>query len=200
MNTQAFNENNQSELNNRKIPIPKNNMAFGCENSDQNRSALPGALAAITAVSALLVACKKEQVGLYELNSVELLSTAAEKDKQKTNQQFVSILYTNLFQSALPGSEVFVLDQIFQSIGDKEIAREVLISNFFNEQGVQLPTTQEMNNDLDLFINETYKRFYVRLPNEAEKTWVKNFIQSNAYMTPELVYFSFALSSEYQYY
>jgi hypothetical protein len=161
---------------------------------------IKGALAALTAVTALLASCKKEQVGLYELNEVPLASTAAEKDKLKTNQQFVSILYTNLFQSGLPGSDVFELDQLFQSIGDRELAKEVLISNFFNNSGVQLPTVQEMNADIDAFVVDTYKRFYVRTPNEAEKTWVKNFIQSNAYMTPELVYFSFALSTEYQYY
>jgi hypothetical protein len=75
-----------------------------------------------------------------------------------------------------------------------------LISNFFNDAGVQLPTVAEMNTNPDGFIEETYKRFFVRLPNEAEKTWVRNFIQSNPYMTPELVFFAFALSNEYQYY
>ena len=161
---------------------------------------LPGALAAISAVSAFLVACKKEQVGEYVLNDVALSGASAEKDKLKSNQQFVSILYTNLFQTALPASSVFVLDQLFQSIGDKDLAKEVLISNFFNQIGVQLPTMQEMNADIDVFIDNTYKKFFVRLPNAAERSWVKNFIASNEYMTPELVYFSFALSTEYQFY
>lgn len=165
-----------------------------------NGGGLPGAIAAITAVSTLLTACRKEEVGLYELNEIPLAGSSANKDKQKTNQQFVSILYTNLFQTALSGSDVFELDQLFQSLGDKEIAREVLISNFFNDPNVQLPTVQEMNADIDAFVENTYKRFFVRLPNEAEKTWVKNFIQSHAYMTPELVYFSFAISTEHQFY
>lgn len=158
------------------------------------------ALAAISAVAMCVTSCKKEQVGVYELNEVPLVSTAAEKDKIKTNQQFVSILYTNLFQTALSGSETFELDQLFQSVGDLEISKEVLISNFFNQAGVQLPTVEEMNADIETFITDTYKRFFVRLPNEAEKAWVRNFIQSNAYMTPELVYFSFAMSNEYQFY
>ena len=54
--------------------------------------------------------------------------------------------------------------------------------------------------DIDAFIDETYARFFVRLPTEAERTYVRNFIQGNPYMTPELVYFSFALSDEYMYY
>jgi hypothetical protein len=57
-----------------------------------------------------------------------------------------------------------------------------------------------MNADIDTFIDDTYVRFYVRFPTEAEKTYVRNFIQSNPYMTPELVYFSFALSDEYMFY
>ncbi len=161
---------------------------------------LNAATAALAAVAMFLSACKKEQVGLYELNEVQLLPDAASKDKLKTNQQFVSILYTNLFQAGLPGGDVFELDQLFQSIGDKDLAKEVLISNFFNDGSVQLPTTTEMNTDLDGFIETTYKRFFIRLPNEAEKTWLRNFIQSNPYITPEIVYFSFALSNEYKYY
>ncbi len=86
------------------------------------------------------------------------------------------------------------------SIGDQELAREVLISNLFNTSSVQLPSQEEMMADLDGFIEETYKRFFVRLPSEGEKTWVKNFISNNPYMSPELVYFSFALSNEYLYY
>jgi len=177
------------------------NHSYSCACGEQpTGSSLPGAIAALTAVSALLVACKKDKEGLYELNEVALVGSAADKDKQKSNQQFVSILYTNLFQSALASSDIFELDRLFQSIGDREVAKEVLMSNLFNEPGVNLPTVEEMNANLDLFVEDAYKRFFVRLPNEAEKTWVKNFIQSNPYMTPELVFFSFALSNEYQYY
>jgi hypothetical protein len=158
------------------------------------------AAGAVAAVALFMQACRKEQVGLYELNELTLSGSAADKNKMKTNQQFVSILYTNLFQSGIASSDVFEIDRLFQSMGDNEVAREVLISNFFNDAGVQLPSIEEMNSDPDAFIEETYKRFFVRLPNEAEKTWVRNFIQSNPYMTPELVYFAFALSNEYQYY
>lgn len=164
------------------------------------KHSLPGAVAALTAVSALLVACKKDPEVLYELNEVPLQGSSADKTRQKSNQQYVNILHTNLFQSGLSSGQAFQLDQLFQSIGDKEVAKEVLISNYFNEAGVQMPTVEEMNADLNGFIEDTYKRFFIREPNEAEKTWIKNFIQSNPFMTPELVYFSFALSNEYQYY
>jgi len=200
---QDFNEHKkQTGLAKMKEVFANRQQQCNCETTSHSSEwhSLPGAVAALTAVSALLTAFKKDPEVLYELNQVPLSVSAADKTKQKSNQQYVNILRTNLFQSGLSSSQAYNLDQLFQSIGDKELAKEVLISNFFNEAGVQMPTVDEMNNDLNGFIVETYKRFFVREPNEAEKTWIRNFIQSNPYMTPELVYFSFAMSNEYQYY
>lgn len=153
-----------------------------------------------TATAAALASCKKDYEGLYELNEVTLVDSAADKTRLKTNEQFISILFTNLFQTGISTDIVFELNQCFLSIGDQELAREVLISNLFNTPNVQLPSNEEMLANLDAFVEETYKRFFVRYPSEGEKTWVKNFISGNPYMSPELVYFSFALSNEYQYY
>lgn len=174
--------------------------SVGCDDGSVQHGWLGAATGALAAVAVFLQSCKKEQAGLYELNELELTGSAANKTKLKSNQQFVSILYTNLFQSGISSGDVFELDRLFQSIGDTEVAKEVLISNFFNDPGVQLPSTEFMNSDPDAFIEETYKRFFVRMPNEAEKTWIKNFILTNPYLTPELIYFAFALSNEYQYY
>jgi hypothetical protein len=165
-----------------------------------SNAGLIASLGALAAVSTLLQSCQKEKEALFELNPVELYSSAAEKDKEKTNAQYISILYTNLFQSAISSTQVFELDEAFRSIGDQEIAKEVLISNFFNNANVQLPSVEDMNSDIDAFIIDTYKRFLLRVPNEAEQLWVKNFILSHPYVTPEIVYFSFALSNEYKYY
>lgn len=172
-----------------------------CQNDLKQQEAGLGKLALLATAAALAVqSCKKEKEGIYELNDVLIADQDAIKDRMKTNEQFVSILFTNLFQSGISSDIVFELNQCFLSIGDQELAREVLISNFFNQPSVQLPTPEVMMADLDGFIIDTYKRFFVRLPSEGEKTWVKNFILSNPYMTPELVYFSFALSNEYLYY
>ncbi|MEO1713972.1 MAG: hypothetical protein AAFU60_11635, partial [Bacteroidota bacterium] len=63
-----------------------------------------------------------------------------------------------------------------------------------------IPSNQEMRADIETFIEETYKRFYVRIPTEAEKTWWINYLESNTDVDPELVYFSFATSNEYYFY
>jgi hypothetical protein len=173
------------------------------ERSDEKQSGFQpsgAALGAAAVLTAGLASCRKDNDALFEVNPVPLGGDAALKDKLKTNEQFVSILYTNLFQTGISSNRVFELNQCLDSIGDQELAREVLISNFFNDPNVQMPTTEQMNADVDAFIEDTYSRFFVRTPTEAEKTWVKNFIESNPFMSPELVYFSFALSNEYLYY
>jgi hypothetical protein len=146
------------------------------------------------------VGCKKEPDPLFILNNVELYPNNAGKDKLKTNEQYVAILHANLFQTALSANDIFEINNCIESIGDKELAREVIISNFMNDDNVQIPETEDMNEDIDSFIEDTYIRFYVRYPSEAEKTYLRNFIQGNPYMNPELVYFSFALSNEYMFY
>lgn len=144
--------------------------------------------------------CKKKEEPLFILNQVELYPNSASKTKLKTNQQWVSILHANMFQSALSANELFEISDCITSIGDKELAREVIISNFMNDDGVIMPTEEDMRADIRTFIDDTYTRFLVRYPTESERTWYLNYIDNNPYVTPELVYFSFALSNEYLYY
>jgi hypothetical protein len=157
-------------------------------------------ISCLAAIVFLAAGCKKNEPAEFVVNEAELYPTVASKDKLKTNEQFVAILHANLFQTALSANDIFDVNECIESIGDKELAREVIISNFMNKEGVQMPSQEEMMADLDLFITETYIRFFVRYPTEAEKTYLRNYITANPYMSPELVYFSFALSNEYMFY
>lgn len=155
----------------------------------------------ILPIALLFSNCKKEeQLYHYEVNENELYPPNAKKNKLKTNEQWVSILYTNLFQKALSANDVYSIARVIESIGDKEIAREVIISNFMNRSDVILPANDEMRSDIDYFIIESYKRFLVREPSEAEKEYFRNYITANSNVSAEMVYFSFALSNEYLYY
>jgi hypothetical protein len=146
----------------------------------------------------LIVSCRKEPI--YELNDVGIGPPSANKDQPKTNEQYVSILYANLFQNGLNASEVYGIGQCIESIGDKELAREVIISNFMNKPGVMIPSDSAMRADIDAFVIDTYRRFLVRDPDEAERTWFHNRIEADPNITPEIVYFSFAMSDEYCFY
>lgn len=148
-----------------------------------------------------LSSCKKQETKYnYGVNNEDILPANVSKTRMKTTDQYVSILYANLFQKALSSNNLFAISQAFDSVGDQILARQVFIANLMKKPGVIIPTVNDMNADLDKFINETYVRFYVRYPSEAEKEYLKQSITADPNLTPELIYMAFALSDEYMYY
>lgn len=146
----------------------------------------------------IIFSCKKEDV--YDVNQINATSYNANKNKLKTTHQYISIVYANLFQQALSANELVEISRCIESIGDKQVANEIVLSNFMNKEGVIIPSDSVMREDLDLFIEETYKRFYVRDITEAEREFFINFFENNQNVSAEMVYMAFALSNEYQYY
>ncbi|MGY8989270.1 MAG: hypothetical protein ACKVJA_03330 [Flavobacteriales bacterium] len=146
----------------------------------------------------LFSSCKKDNV--YELNEVNATSYNANKNKLKSANQYISIVHANLFQQALAANELVEISNCIQSIGDKQVVHEIILSNFMNKEGVIMPSDSLMRDDLDLFIEETYKRFFVRDITEAEREFFLSFFQSHPNVSAEMVYMAFSLSNEYQYY
>ena len=159
-------------------------------------------LLCILLLMTVTISCKKDKNKdlLYEVNKENVSASIANKGKEKTREQFISILYVSLFQKAISVNKLLEITDLIISIGDKNVVHEVIISNFMNTGQVILPTEQEMRDDLDTFIEETYKRFFVRGPSIAEKTWLKNYINTHPTVNPEIVYTTFALSNEYRFY
>lgn len=147
----------------------------------------------------LFAACKNKDY-IYQVNEVSILPNNADKNKQKTNEQYINIVYANLYQKALSPDKLVDLSNVLQSIGDKQVGYEIIISKMMNDPEVKLPSAAEMKADPDKFIIETYKRFYVRQPTQAEKSFFVNFLKSHPNLTPEHVYFAFSTSAEYYYY
>jgi hypothetical protein len=148
-----------------------------------------------------MVSCRKQEVKRqYGVNTVDVLPNNIDKTRLKTTDQYVAILYANLFQKALSGNQLYTISQCFDSVGDQILARQLIIANFMGQPGVILPTNNDMRADIPKFIEETYVKFYVRSPSEAEKEFLKQMIIADPKITAELVYFSFALSDEYMYY
>ena len=155
-------------------------------------------------VTLLWVSCKKDNTDtLYQVVETPSYGDNLNKDKDKTNIEFHSILTTNLFQKPSSINELARTDRVIQSCGDKTLINEVIISNYMNSPLVTLPSRQRMIDSTSKFVEETYIRFFIRRPTEAEKTWFINFINSNKAnpaFTPELVYTAFAASDEYMFY
>ena len=157
------------------------------------------AILIVLSVFMSISACKKDDP-IYDINQIQSNSYNANKTKLKTAGQYIAILYANLFQQALSANELVEITRCIESVGDKEIVHEVIISNFMNKEGVTLPSDSLMRSDLNSFIEETYKRFYVRNITEAEREYFLNFFESHPNISSEMVYTAFSLSNEYQFY
>lgn len=136
----------------------------------------------------------------YELNDISVLPPNPVKSKEKSPEQYISILYANLFQKALSADKLFEITSLIEANGDKEMINDVILSNFLNDPEVLIPSDSLMRDDVDVFVFDTYKRFLIREPSELELTYFRNYINSNSNVTAEMVYISFALSNEYYYY
>ena len=143
--------------------------------------------------------CQKDDI-VYDINQLQSSSYNANKNKLKSVSQYISIVYANLFQKALSSNELVEITRCIESIGDKQVAHEIVLSNFMNEADVIIPSDSLMRADLDLFLEETYKRFFVRDITEAEREFFLNYLNANPNVSSEMVYMSFALSNEYQFY
>lgn len=146
-----------------------------------------------------LGACKQETY-VYGVEDILIQPVDLSGKKEKTPEQYIAILYANLYQRAMSPDQLVKATEIITSIGDKQVAYETLISKFMNDPNIKLPTNELMRSDIPAFIDETYKRFFVRVPTEAEKTWMTNYILSHPEVTPEHIYYAFAISNEYYYY
>ncbi|MFT6320336.1 MAG: hypothetical protein ACJAT4_001259 [Granulosicoccus sp.] len=90
--------------------------------------------------------------------------------------------------------------EVRASIGDKQMADEMILNDFINSGNANTPTDQEMRANVDQFIEDTYIRFFLRKPSLYEVLELKQEIEGDAALTPEMIYQAFALSNGYNFY
>ena len=82
---------------------------------------------ALLAVVLLLAGCTAEPDVTYGLLPLELNASAAEKDRVKSIDQWITILHADLFGEALGSAELFKVKQAFYSVETRRL-RAVLVS------------------------------------------------------------------------
>jgi hypothetical protein len=147
-----------------------------------------------------LAACTEKENLSYGLQDQVVYEDKTQKTKRKSESEYISILYTNLYQQPISPNQLYKTQQVVQSIGDRTLAWEMLLSNYFNKPGIQMPDETFMRAETDSFINMAYRRFYLRRPGEAERAWFRNFIRNRSDATVEMVFTAFAASDEYAFY
>ena len=157
-------------------------------------------LTIIVLITSLLISCTREINVDYGVNDVAVYETKAQKHKAKNEAEYIAILYTNLKQEAISPNLLYQTQNVMYSIGDQNVAKEMLLSNYFNSQNLKIPSDVEMRLNVEQFVIATYKRFLLRLPSEAEKQWFIRYIENNSNVTVEMVYTAFAASDEYGFY
>lgn len=148
----------------------------------------------------LLFACRPDDRYLYEVNTIDVLASNDHKSRQKSDDQYLATLYANLYQRSVSGNKLAEMREVITSLGDKDLGRRMLTSKLLSDPEIVIPTKEEMRADLDGFIPDTYRRFLVREPSVAELTYLKNILIKNPQLTPDMIYLSFTLSEEYQFY
>ncbi len=147
-----------------------------------------------------LGSCKRETHVTFGVEEKGLYEDKALKTKNKNEAVYISVLYTNLYQTPISPSQLYKTQAVIYSIGDRNVANEMVLSNYFNTQGLNIPTNSAMRADVEAFVVDSYKRFFLRYPSEGEKTWMIQYINRNDQLSVEMIYTGFAASDEYQYY
>jgi len=137
---------------------------------------------------------------IYGLEDTTIETELADKRQLKSMSQYIAVLYSNLFQEGIDPSQLQEIERAIASLGDKTLAKRMVISTLIRKPDSLVPSMVEMRQDIELFIEETYVRFLVREPTQAELIFMRNFIQSRPELEPHIIYTTFALSNEYQYY
>ena len=136
----------------------------------------------------------------YGLDTSILYQSSAQKVKQKTTTQYVSILYSDLFSRSISSKELSELSELSLGIGDKTMGNELTLSHYLKATDLSKPSDGEMRLDVEKFVVDTYRKFFQRFPTPYEKIFLTDLINKDPSIIVVDVYTSFVLSNEYYYY
>ena len=161
----------------------------------------------LVVTSAFMFSCKKKvdhvvvyDNVVYDVNDQSIYANNAQKNKQKSAELIISIMYADLFNQGIATNELLEIAEIYIATGDKTMFNELIFSHFLKDPSAVVPTDAQMRGDVDQFVYDTYIKFYQREPSEYEKHYLANLINNDANMTVENVYTAIVLSNEYFFY
>ncbi|MEL6676909.1 MAG: hypothetical protein AAFR61_32175 [Bacteroidota bacterium] len=149
----------------------------------------------------LLSGCQQEQdIYLYEVNPVDVTQDGANKQNLKSDLEFLSLAFSDLFGQTVPNSVLNMMVTAYNSLGDKTLVADILIRNMLNSPQAQVPGASEMRNNPQAFITATFNKFYIRDPQEYEIWFLTDLIENDQQITPEIIWYAVLTSDEYRYF
>ena len=147
-----------------------------------------------------LASCTRHEVNEYNINPVVVNQDGANKENLKTSDQFISLLYADLYETSISYSELNKLQRLLESFGDKNVIIERIAQNMLNDPLAKVPNDSTLTQNTDGFIKNTYNLFLTRNPSEAEVWYLRDLINSSPNLSTKEIYYGFITSEEYKYY
>lgn len=152
-------------------------------------------------IALTLTACKRDPSYIFEVNDVAVTASAGEKNRLKTDIEFVSIAHADIFGSSISSNDLENIVTTYKSFGDKSLVIEMIIRKFIDDGGNNIAVIDKTSNtSIESFVIDTYKKLYNREPDAFEKWYLSDLIANDDVINAEIVYFSMMTANEYRYY
>lgn len=138
---------------------------------------------------------------LFEVDNVEVQQSDANKNRLKTDIEFVSIAYNDLYGSNIPQNQLEEIITSYKSFGDKSLVIELIIKKFIVDESSDIPSLVRVSRQsVETFVVDAYEKLYNRTPNAFEKWHMTELIMNNTNIDAEMIFFSMMTANEYRYY
>jgi hypothetical protein len=153
----------------------------------------------ISLIGLFLSSCGKDDpTYLFEVDEVSVQQSSADKNRLKSDIEFVSIAYADLFGSNISQGLLDDISITYKSFGDKSLVIEMIVRRFIADEDSQLPIIDRSNTEA--FVMEAYEKLYNRTPNAFEKWYLTDYLNEHTDVTAEMVYYALMTANEYRYY
>ena len=147
-------------------------------------------------------ACKKDDpTFLFAVDEVTVSQSSADKNRLKTDIEFVSIAYADLYGGSIDQGMLEDIIITYKSFGDKSMVIEMIIRKFIDDETSNIGSIDRNNQtSIENFVQKTYEKLYNRTPNAFEKWYLSDLIETETDINAEMVYFAMMTANEYRYY
>ena len=155
----------------------------------------------IALMAIVLTACKQDPSSIFEVEDVTVSLNEGKKNRLKTDIEFVSIAYTDIFSTNISQNNLEEIITTYKSLGDKSLVIEMIVRKFISEGGSSIQNIDRSSStSIESFVTHVYKKLYNRTPDAYELWYLTDVIQKDQDINASLIYYSMMTANEYRYY
>ena len=155
----------------------------------------------IALMAIVLTACKQDPSSIFEVEDVTVSLNGGKKNRLKTDIEFVSIAYTDIFSTNISQNNLEDIITTYKSLGDKSLVIEMIVRKFISEGSSMIQNIDRSSStSIETFVTHIYKKLYNRTPDAYELWYLTDLIQKDQDINASLIYYSMMTANEYRYY